>query len=150
MFFVEREWDDPVKQQLRANFERLGLRLGPKTLVVRGYDEQAVAHEVVEAAASINERFRSISPFALIVSNRPLQSLGHPEALHDAKIISLNISGTERGLPDLLDRLVGALKDPSAMAALENPNEGTRLKRFWDGWRSMRNSSRHFSVSGST
>jgi hypothetical protein len=132
-FFVESTWNDPIKQQLRANLETLGQRVGPKTLVVRGYDEHAMANEVVEAAGLFDERFRPISPPALIVSNRPLQSLDDPEALKDAKIISLNISGAEGSLPNLLDSLVEALTDANAMAALEDPKEETRLKRFW-GW----------------
>jgi hypothetical protein len=133
VFFIESIWNHPIKQQLRANFETLGQRVGPETLVVRGYDESTMANEVAEAAALADERFQSISPPALIVSNRPLRSLDDPEALKDAKIISLNISGAEGSLPDLLDRLVSALRDPNAMAALENPNEETRLRRFW-GW----------------
>lgn len=133
VFFVESAWNDPIKQQLRANFEILGQRVGPRTLVVRGYDEQAMANEVVEAAVLLDARFRSISPPALIVSNRPLLSLDDPETRQGAKIIGLNVSGAEGSLPDLLDRLVGALADPDAMAALENPNDDTRLRRFW-GW----------------
>jgi hypothetical protein len=43
VFFVESKWNDPIKQQLRANFEMLGQRVGPTTLVVRGYDEDAMA-----------------------------------------------------------------------------------------------------------
>ena len=29
VFFVESRWNDPIKQQLRANFETLGQRVGP-------------------------------------------------------------------------------------------------------------------------
>jgi hypothetical protein len=136
VFFVERAWNDPIKQQLRANFEILGQRVGPRTLVVRGYDEQTMANEVVEATVLFDEKFRSISPPALIVSNRPLLSLDDPETRQGAKIIGLNVSGAEGSLPDLpdlLDRLVGALADPDAIAALENPDDDTRLRRFW-GW----------------
>lgn len=134
IFFVESMWNDPVGQQLRANFETLGRRVGPNALVVRGYDEHAMANEVVEAAALYDERFRSISPPALLVSNRPLLSLDDPSgAPQGAKIIALNVSGAEGSLPGLLEKLVGALADPGAMAALENPDEESRLKRFW-GW----------------
>jgi hypothetical protein len=45
----------------------------------------------------------------------------------------LSIRGTEERLPDLLDRLVSALTDPTAMAALESPDEESRLRRFC-GW----------------
>jgi len=55
VFFVESTWNDPIGQQLRANFETLGRRVGPNTLVVRGYDEHAIANEVVEAAALYDE-----------------------------------------------------------------------------------------------
>jgi hypothetical protein len=89
---------------------------------------------MIEAAALYDERFRSISPPALLVSNRPLLSLDDPSgAPEGAKIIALNVSGTEESLPGLLEKLVSALADPAAMAALENPDEETRLKRFW-GW----------------
>lgn len=131
VFVIEMSWEDSIKKQLTDNFLQLGKRVGPDVLVVRGYDEAAMAKEVVEAVALADRRFETLEPPALIVTNRPLQSFSSPDGLQGAKIITFDLRGVNVDLPRLFEQLVDALRNSEAMDALEDSSKRGRVRVFW-------------------
>lgn len=124
VFFVEDNYDDELRRQLRDNFEPLGRAVGPNALVVKAFDPDAMAREWI---------LLGVSPPALVVADH----VPVPGEHDTGRRIELGLDAEfarSHSIVALLKQLVEALHDPEAMQALEDAHaEPGRIRKFW-GW----------------
>lgn len=137
VFLLEDRWDDELRRQLRDNFFTLADEVGPRALVVKGgerfYD---FAQKVYELYRPDTHAYQSLhTPALLITDIAPADLQEDPDRLGQTKTILLPLGERYREATSIvptLRKVVEAIKDPQAIASLENPYENS-LEGYW-GW----------------
>jgi hypothetical protein len=137
LIFLEKAFEDELRKEIENSFETLGREAGEDALVVKGFDATRFRESIYETPAFNDEKWRARAGFpSLIVLNKPpREALSSTEALENAKVMIFplkEIFREEKSLSDFFSDLVGALRNPDAVAALDQLEKG-KIQRAW-GW----------------
>ena len=137
LFLLEDGWQDDLRSELSANFEKLSGAVGPEVLVVRGHDREQFAEQVRNFYAMALARSGFLPGVvlpALLLTDIPprvLQTGEAPASDGRALVFSLaELSKQPGSIPEFLKRLVACVRHDDGLGILKQGSEGG-IRRVW-------------------